>query len=156
MAVPFSHFSHVSVVVSSLKHSRKFYEGVLGLKRIPRPQFPFEGEWYTLGGRVELHIIVNHKRTHRWKTPKGLEIAYPHFALWVPSIDDVYRRLSRAKFPKLRNANHQSRLIDYASTPTDARQTFLFDPDGNMIELLGPLTRRGRKEHAQAISAVRG
>lgn len=60
--VPFDLFSHVSVAVSDLEKTKAFYGGVLGLPEIPRPDFPFPGVWYGLGGDLQPHVIVNESR----------------------------------------------------------------------------------------------
>jgi len=129
----FDRFSHVSVVVSDLEKARAFYGGVLGLAEIPRPAFDFPGAWYSLGGDLQLHVIVN----PGWPFPPverdRFEIRAPHFALWVDDADALATRLAAAGQP----------FHDYVSTPTGLRQLFLHDPDGNMVEFLGP-TRQPR------------
>ncbi len=123
----FERFSHVSIIVSNLKKAETFYGKVIGLKKIARPKFPFPGAWYSLQNKIELHIIVNKTRTHRWKRPTSTNVRYPHFALWVGDADRMAKHLQKNKI-----AFHE-----YVSTPTKSRQIFLYDPDGNMVELIG-------------------
>jgi catechol 2,3-dioxygenase-like lactoylglutathione lyase family enzyme len=127
--LPFERLSHVSVVVSDLEKARAFYGGVLGLNEIPRPAFDFPGAWYSLGGDVQLHVIVN--ASWPFRPRDGFEIRAPHFALWVGDADALAERMER----------RGCAFDDYVSTPTGLRQLFVHDPDGNMVEFLGP-TRR--------------
>ena len=125
---PFKSFSHVSVTVSDLEKAKAFYGGVLGLKEIPRPDFPFAGVWYSLGGDFQLHIIVN----ETWQFPPTgrdrFDFRAPHFALLVEDADEVYGKLKERGYP----------FRDVISGPTGLRQIFVHDSDGNMVELLGP------------------
>lgn len=125
--VPFESLNHVTVVIADLEKSKHFYGKLMGLKKIKRPNFPFQGIWYSLKGQVALHLIVNKKRTPRWKVPSKIEICYPHFALWVDDTDKVVRRLQKSGI----------KYFEYLSSPTQMRQIFVYDPDGNMLELIG-------------------
>lgn len=126
--LPFEKFSHVSVVVSDLEKAKAFYGGLLGLPEIPRPDFGFPGVWYGLGGELQLHIIVN----ETWPFPPvegdRLEIRAPHFALWVADGDAVHRRLADSGHP----------FHDFRLEGTGLRQLFVHDPDGSMVEFIGP------------------
>ena len=42
---------HVSLPVSDLKRAEQFYDSILGLLKIERPPFDFEGAWFQLGDR---------------------------------------------------------------------------------------------------------
>ena len=49
---------HAGLLVSDLARARAFYESVLGLTRYPnRPDLPYPGEWYDLGGGQQLHLM---------------------------------------------------------------------------------------------------
>ena len=48
---------HAGLLVSDLARARTFYESVLGLQRFPRPELPYPGEWYDLGGGQQLHLM---------------------------------------------------------------------------------------------------
>jgi len=60
---------------------------------------------------------------------------YPHFALWTDDADATARRI------------HERGLVcrDVISGPTGLRQLFVKDPDGNMIEFLGPSASAGER-----------
>ena len=42
-------FNHAAFRVSDVEKATAFYENVVGLKRIPRPNFGFGGAWYGIG-----------------------------------------------------------------------------------------------------------
>ncbi|MDO9385338.1 MAG: VOC family protein, partial [Thiobacillus sp.] len=49
---------HAGLLVTNLDRARVFYESVLGLKVCPnRPDLPYPGEWYELGGGQQLHLM---------------------------------------------------------------------------------------------------
>ncbi len=126
--LPFKVLSHVSVTVSDLVKARRFYGEFLGLEEIPRPDFGFPGVWYSLGGELQLHVIVNEQGKARPVEPHRFDVRDRHFALWVEDADDIYDRLSRSGQP----------FHDFTATPTGLRQLFVHDPDGNMVEFIGP------------------
>jgi catechol 2,3-dioxygenase-like lactoylglutathione lyase family enzyme len=129
----FQTFSHVIVTVTDVEKARWFYGQVLGLSELERPDFGFPGIWYRLAGDVQLHIIANEQLTRSGTEREAFEIRYPHFALWTSDADRTADELAAAGV----------RVHDFVSTPTQLRQLFVKDPDGNMIEFIGP-TRTGR------------
>jgi len=49
---------HAGLLVSDLARAKVFYESVLGLATHPkRPDLPYPGEWYDLGGGQQLHLM---------------------------------------------------------------------------------------------------
>jgi catechol 2,3-dioxygenase-like lactoylglutathione lyase family enzyme len=131
--LPFKSLSHVSVTVSDLGKARRFYGEVLGLPEIPRPDFGFPGVWYSLGGELQLHVIVNERGVPRPVERHRFDVRDPHFALWVEDADETHGRLAASGQP----------FHDFTSTPTGLRQLFVHDADGNMVEFIGP-TRQSR------------
>ena len=126
----FKVLSHVSITVTDVTKARDFYTGVLGLQEIPRPAFDFPGIWYSLGGELQLHIILNDELVRSAGERERVVARYPHFALWTEDVDGTARR-----FEELGLTSR-----DVVSGPTGLRQIFIKDPDGNMIEFLGPST----------------
>jgi len=55
----FKQFTHVSITVTDVAKAREFYTDTLGFQEIARPAFNFPGIWYSLGGDLQLHIILN-------------------------------------------------------------------------------------------------
>jgi catechol 2,3-dioxygenase-like lactoylglutathione lyase family enzyme len=124
----FKILSHVSITVTDVAKARDFYTGVLRFPEIPRPAFDFPGIWYSLGGDLQLHIILNDQLVRPAGEREKIVARYPHFALWTEDADGTARRLGELGLV----------CRDVVSGPTGLRQLFVKDPDGNMIEFLGP------------------
>jgi len=124
----FKAFNHVSITVTDLGKAKDFYGGLLGFSEIPRPAFNFPGVWYGIGDGLSLHIIVNEKLVRSPVERESFEGRYPHFALWTDDCDATAQRL----------AGTGVHAHDLVSTPTGLRQLFVKDPDGNMLEFIGP------------------
>ena len=75
---------HVSLLVSDLERSRRFYREVLGLEEIARPPFPFPGAWFRLGDR-ELHLIATTGAGAPVREATGTDPRRLHFAVRVAS-----------------------------------------------------------------------
>ena len=111
---------HVSINCADVEATAPFYTEVLGMKTLERPDFPFNGRWLQTGGGGEVHLI----EVEGWHPPKG-----QHWAFRVDDID--------ATVAELRDRGVE--VKDPKALPgTTARQTFFFDPSGNMIELNQP------------------
>jgi catechol 2,3-dioxygenase-like lactoylglutathione lyase family enzyme len=126
--LPFTAVSHISVTATNLERAKAFYAGVLGLKEIARPDFKFPGAWYSLGSELALHVTIKDALPLRPLEPRRFDTRDPHFALAVADADATHARLQASGLP----------FYDFADTPTGLRQLFIRDPDGNMIELIGP------------------
>ena|SRR5712692_3942785 len=132
---PFKNFSHVSLCVTDLEKSRQFYCDALGLEELDRPDFGFPGAWFRLAGEFQLHLTVEpetvppSERRRRF-TPKD-----PHFALWTDNADETVRTLGKGGLG----------FDELPQSPTGLRQLFVKDPDGNMIEFIGPSPSLSRR-----------
>ena len=112
--------NHVAIGVKDVKVTNKFYEEVLGLKQIPRPNFGFPGTWFRLGVDQELHIIqVAADAPDVHDATRG-----KHFALMVDDMDATQAHLK----------SHNISYTGPHHRPDGAFQVFFKDPDGNMIE----------------------
>lgn len=107
----------MSINVHDAAECVEFYTGVLGLvARTDRPDFPFGGAWLDVGDQ-QVHLIEG-------EVPGNCG---QHFAIRVADLDATV-------------ADLRQRGIDVGD-PKDvgsARQAFLVDPSGNMIELHEP------------------
>ena len=131
----FKQFTHVSVTVTDVAKAREFYSDTLGFQEIARPAFNFPGIWYSLGGDLQLHIILNDQLVRPAVEREKIEARYPHFALWTDDCDATADRIG------------QLGLVcrDVFSGPTGLRQVFIKDPDGNMVECIGPSNKAGAR-----------
>jgi glyoxylase I family protein len=108
---------HVSINVTDVQAALDFYTGVLGLtQRTDRPDFGLGGAWLDVGGQ-QVHLIEAPVPERRGQ----------HFALRVDDLDAAVAEL-RAK---------DIEIADPKPVGT-GRQTFLYDPSGNMVELNQP------------------
>jgi len=124
----FKILSHVSVTVTDVTKARDFYSGVLGFQEISRPAFDFPGIWYSLGGDLQLHIILNDELVKPAVERETITARYGHFALWTDDCDETARKIGELGLA----------TRDVISGPTGLRQVFVKDPDGNMVEFIGP------------------
>jgi len=113
---------HVSFAVSDLERSRRFYEGVLELEPIPRPELGLPGIWYRAGSS-EVHLIATPPGANVGAAPDRLTPLANHSAF---AIDDYAATLSRLK----------ARHVEVLETSAERGQLWLRDPDGNVLELI--------------------
>jgi catechol 2,3-dioxygenase-like lactoylglutathione lyase family enzyme len=124
----FKQIQHVSITVTDVEKARDFYTRTLGFQEGPRPAFDFPGIWYSLGGDLQLHIILNDELVKPAVERETITARYAHFALWTDDCDET-----AGKIGELGLATR-----DVISGPTGLRQVFVKDPDGNMVEFIGP------------------
>jgi catechol 2,3-dioxygenase-like lactoylglutathione lyase family enzyme len=111
---------HAAVRIADLPRSQNFYEGVLGLTPVPRPDFGFPGRWYGLGAS-QLHLIEREPAASAGPDPTS-----PHFAI---EVDDL--------------AAVRQRLIDAGCEILElGEQLWVRDPDGYTVELRGAAAMR--------------
>jgi catechol 2,3-dioxygenase-like lactoylglutathione lyase family enzyme len=107
---------HVSVLITDVERSRRFYRDFLGLKEIPRPRtFDFVVVWFELGNQ-QLHLLLKDR-------PDTLSPR--HFALRVRDC-----AAARAYF-----SAHGVPFEETTPIP-GADRVFIHDPDGNRIEII--------------------
>jgi len=107
---------HVSVLITDVARSRRFYRDLLGLKEIPRPRtFDFVALWFDLGN-MHIHLLLKDKPDTN--SPR-------HFALRIADV-----KAARAYF--------QAQGVPFTETTRipEADRIFINDPDGNRIELI--------------------
>lgn len=110
---------HVSINVSDTERALTFYRDVLGMALLPRPNFSFGGAWLDAGGGSQVHLIEG-------RVPPAFG---QHVAFRVDDIDHVIATLRAAGL----DVPDAKPVGDTAT-----RQTFVNDPDGNLIELSQP------------------
>jgi catechol 2,3-dioxygenase-like lactoylglutathione lyase family enzyme len=122
--MPIARVHHVSFAVRDLPRSREFYEGVLGLRTIPRPDFGLAGVWYGVGGG-EIHLIQAPDGAELGAASEKLTPLANHCAF---AIDDYDATLAALK----------QQGVTVLETRSDVGQLWVQDPDGNVIELIRP------------------
>jgi catechol 2,3-dioxygenase-like lactoylglutathione lyase family enzyme len=121
---------HVSVIITDVERSRRFYRDVLGLKEIPKPRtFDFVVLWFDLGN-MHVHLLLKDKPD---------PISPRHFALRVKDAAGA-----RTYFKERGVPTAETTLIEGAD------RFFISDPDGNRIEIIQWIKPYG--PHAQADS----
>lgn len=107
---------HVSVVITDIERSRLFYRDILGLKEIAKPRtFDFVVLWFDLGNQ-QLHLLLKEQPDTR--SPR-------HFALRVADVQAARKHFAAHSIPT------------QETTPIPgADRFFLWDPDGNRIEVI--------------------
>jgi catechol 2,3-dioxygenase-like lactoylglutathione lyase family enzyme len=114
--LPITQIDHVSVIITEVERSRRFYRDLLGLKEIPKPRtFDFVALWFDLGN---MHI-------HLLQKDKADSISARHFALRVADA-----QAARAYFRERGVPINETTLIPGAD------RFFIHDPDGNRIEII--------------------
>ncbi len=116
--------NHVALFVSDVARSRRFYAEVIGLPEIPRPAFDFPGAWFRIGELQELHLIGGRLAARVDSNTRG-----GHLAMRVRDVEAAAARL-RMQGAAFRGPSPR---------PDGAKQIFLEDPDGHLIEFCGNL-----------------
>ena len=120
---------HVSVVITNVERSRRFYRDLLGLKEINKPRtFDFVVLWFDLGNQ-HLHLMLKSQPDTRG--PR-------HFALRVADT-----AAARTYF-----AARDVRTEETTPIP-GADRFFIYDPDGNRIEIIQWLRPYSSEENAR-------
>ncbi|CAM3774430.1 VOC family protein [Marinicrinis lubricantis] len=114
---------HVSLIVTDLERAVRFYEEVLGLQQMQRPDLGFPGVWFSIGATgQQLHLLVHQGETGR---SGGIDTRDGHFALSIDDFDEAVRWLDS------KGIAYEARRESKAGFP----QIFILDPDHNIIEL---------------------
>ncbi len=113
--------NHVSVHATDMAASLRFYTEVLGLDRIPSPNFAFPVEWLRCG-ELQVHLFARDEGT---QAPP-----YHHFGLTVDDFESIYVRT--------RELGVQDPSPFYSHVyelPDGSVQMYLRDPAGNLVEI---------------------
>jgi glyoxylase I family protein len=121
---------HVTLPVTDLERSRRFYREVLGLREIERPPFSFPGAWYELGPG-QLHLVQREDGTLR--DDKGLDSGDIHFGVRVPSFDAAVEFLRSQGYSE--EADDLLRMQVSPRPVTGFPQIYILDPDLHVIEI---------------------
>lgn len=122
---PVLRIDHVAITVTDVARAVAFYRDALGLPEVPRPaSFDFPGAWLRIGpagaGEQTLHLLGASEAD-----PRGRR----HFCIWVGDLDRAEQHLQKYGVDVQWNTKHKILGID---------RFFVYDPDGNRVELQGP------------------
>ena len=120
MSLKIERLHHAGFLVTDISRSAYFYEDVLGLKKLERPDFGFAGRWYDLGNGLQLHLM----ETDSMPGNSGRPNFDRHIALEVENLDDAAHTFDQLGVSYSKGSGR-------AGSP----QLFVRDPDGNLIEL---------------------
>lgn len=134
--------AHVAIKADDLDKTVAFYERVLGLRRVPRPPFPFPGAWL---GREDGDAIVHLYGGERAREEGG------GFARGTGRVDHVsfWARGYLAQCERLQR--HGLPYRDQRPPETTLAQLFVYDPNGVLLELTYDL-----RDEPGAPAAARG
>jgi lactoylglutathione lyase len=118
-AVRATALNHVSIAARDLEESTRFYEDVLGMERIPTPQFAAPTQWLKVGGQ-QLHLFLD----------DGPQPVRHHLGLTIDDFDAAYRAV------KERAADTFG--WELVELPSRQVQLYFRDPAGNLVELNWP------------------
>jgi glyoxylase I family protein len=120
MPISISGFHHAGFLVTDIDRAAEFYETVLGLRALPRPDLGFPGRWYDLGNGHQLHLMSVVQMPGHADPPRHDR----HIALSVADVQETERQLRELEV-----------AVTYGSGRVGNPQLFIRDPDGNTIEL---------------------
>jgi glyoxylase I family protein len=120
MPITLAGFHHAGFLVTDVERAAAFYENVLGLKPLPRPDLGFAGMWYDLLNGHQLHLMSVTGMPSHADPPRHDR----HIALSVPDVNATEAQLQELGIH-----------IAYGSGRAGNKQLFIRDPDGNTIEL---------------------
>ena len=107
---------HVSVLITEVERSRRFYGDVLGLREIAKPRtFKFIALWFELGNQ-QLHLLRKDQPDSR--SPR-------HFALRVEDVRSARQYMHERNVP-----------VEETTLIPGCERFFVYDPDGNRIEVI--------------------
>ncbi len=113
-------FHHAGFLVTDVERAAEFYESILGLKPLPRPELGFPGRWYDLGNGQQLHLMSVVEMPGHHDPPRHDR----HIALNVEDLRETETRLQA-----------HGVAVTHGSGRAGNPQLFIRDPDGNAIEL---------------------
>jgi lactoylglutathione lyase len=116
--------NHVSVPARDLDASLAFYVDVLGLERIPSPDFGVPVEWLRCGS---LQVHLYQREDEVGPSP------YQHFGITVTDFMGVYRRVR-----ELAATESVAAFASVTELPDGSVQMYVRDPHGNLVELDHP------------------
>jgi glyoxylase I family protein len=117
----FTGIHHASLLVADTRRALDFYQGVLGMETVARPDLGFPGAWLAVG-QQQIHLLelpnpdpVTGRPDHGGRDR--------HVAILTTDLDALVHRLASNRVPFSRSKSGRSAL-------------FCRDPDGNTLEII--------------------
>ncbi|BBN59697.1 VOC family protein [Hydrogenovibrio marinus] len=112
---------HVSILVKDAEASLEFYQSLLDLKVLERPNLGFPGYWLDLSQGQSLHLMQLENPSLGVERPEhgGRDF---HFALRVDDIEVFQKRL-------------EEKGVSYTASRSGRKALFVRDADDNAFEL---------------------
>jgi lactoylglutathione lyase len=120
---PAPKFDHLTLPVADVARSVRFYEGVIGLHRVPDPFNAADIAFMALNERDQLHLSSGPPQ------PTSRSV---HFAFSVASLPAFQQRLEQASI-RYQDANGATGKANLR--PDGVHQIYFQDPDGYWIEV---------------------
>jgi catechol 2,3-dioxygenase-like lactoylglutathione lyase family enzyme len=115
--------NHVSIPATDVEELASFYERVLGMERIPAPNFGNPVIWLRLG-EAQLHLFEVSERP---------PYTYQHLGIEVDDFEETYRRVKEL------DAFDKSERFRYLfELPSGQVQLYFRDPMDNFVEVNWP------------------
>lgn len=124
---------HVSLTVTDLERSRLFYREILGLREISRPDFPFPGAWFGIGGGQQLHLISHRDPTFR--SSDKIDTQDIHFAVRVGMFRETVEFLLGHGYREDVADGDPKKMIVRPRPTAGFPQIYILDPDRHVIEI---------------------
>lgn len=121
---------HVTLIVKDLDRSQQFYVDSLGMQLVDRPGFSFPGLWFQ-AGNTQIHLILEHADSGAAGGEDHTSSRNRHFAFEVADGNVAADRLQELGIAIVSGP---------VTRPDGARQVFVNDPDGHLVELCSPPT----------------
>lgn len=119
---------HITILVTNLERSRKFYGEVLGLQeKQDMPDFGRPLIWYQVGP-TQVHILPKESVAVNQYGDLSSLAWNRHVAIGIEDFSEIKQRLDDGNLPYCENPNSALGL----------RQLFFQDPDGNGLEFMVP------------------
>lgn len=129
--LPLTSFNHIAREVLNLDRSKRFYMDILGFREIPRPPFDCNGVWL-LGYGLNLHLVTTSVPEERYNVKLA---RIQHFSSALPRVDHI--AFITSDVDKVKEVLDKEKVFyDYrVLSDVGIRQVFMFDPDGNVVEI---------------------
>jgi len=130
LKLPLRSFNHIGREVLSMEKSRLFYCDLLGFTEVNRPPLPCQGHWL-YGYGLSLHLVQTSVPENRLEVKKS---RISHFSSCLPRVDHIAFMTDDIDY--IRHVLDDAHVYYKTDQPCDGiSQLFLFDPDGNVIEV---------------------